>query len=72
MKAIQWLGIVAITMLFAPAAAGQAAPGMPSPLFPPYPDFGLCARCILKHEASPRYPVLPDTIAILTCKFSDR
>jgi hypothetical protein len=57
MKAIQLLVIGAITTLFAPAAGAGAATGMPSPFFPPYPDFGLCARCILKHEASPRYPV---------------
>jgi hypothetical protein len=56
MKSIQLLVIGAITILFAPAAGAGAAAGMPSPFFPPYPDFGLCVRCVSKLDASPRYP----------------
>ena len=59
MKLIQLLVIGAITILFAPAAGAGAATGMPSPFFPPYPDFGLCVRCVSKLDASPRYPVHP-------------
>ncbi len=55
MKLFQLLVIGAITILFAPAAGAGAATGMPSPFFPPYPDFGLCVRCVSKLDASPRY-----------------
>jgi hypothetical protein len=56
MKSIQLLVIGAITILFAPAAGAGAATGMPSPFFPPYPDFGLCVRCVSKLDASSGYP----------------
>ena len=58
MKAIQLLLIGAISTLFPPAAGAGAATGMPSPFFPPYPDLGLCTRCVSKHEASDRYLAL--------------
>ena len=35
----------------APAWAG-AAMGTPSSFFPPYPDYGCDARCIVRHEAA--------------------
>ena len=49
-----------IALLLSPIAAGMVLPlparagaagGMPSPFFPPYPDYGCDARCIVRHEA---------------------
>jgi len=37
-----------------PARAG-AAGGTPSPFYPPYPDYGCDAHCIVRHEAEFRY-----------------
>jgi hypothetical protein len=69
MKSIQLLVIGAITILFARAAGAGAATGIPSPFFPPYPDFGLCVRCVSTLDASRRYsrlhPVPPSTLPLL-------
>lgn len=45
------LSLIAAATLFALPARAGAASGMPSPFFPPYPDYGCHARCILRHEA---------------------
>jgi hypothetical protein len=51
MKILSILGLLAASILATTPAGAGAASGMPSPFFPPYPDYGCDARCILRHEA---------------------
>ena len=51
MKIALLLSLIAAGIVLAPPARAGAAGGMPSPFFPPYPDYGCDARCIVRHEA---------------------
>ena len=44
--------LIAAGSAFALPALAGAAGGMPSPFFPPYPDYGCDARCLVRHEAA--------------------
>jgi len=54
MKITLPLALAAACVLFTLPARAGAAGGMPSPFFPPYPDYGCDARCIVRHEAEYR------------------
>jgi len=52
MKITLLLSLFAAGILSTTPARAGAASGMPSPFFPPYPDYGCDARCIVRHEAA--------------------
>lgn len=52
MKITLLLSLFAVGILSTTPARAGAASGMPNPFFPPYPDYGCDARCIMRHEAA--------------------